>query len=757
MWVRPTSVPHPSYVLYAGDSIIGGMGLTIGTNDLPQTYATISIGGREEPATGNSTRVPLNTWTHLAVVKSGSLWLLYKNGTLIGRGLYLPDSIPSSLLIGKGFVGEICELRLWDRAISDSEINARMFRSVPTGVAGLIGYFATDQDVVGSRSTVPNHASGLPDLRSITPGATIPVLASDFRYVEMDRPSFQLTSFPKHMQFFPRDKNWLGTVTVGGAITTPGFDSILLQVFRDDSLIATHSVRAEYSANGAPFQFTQLIVSGLTQYTIRLFASIGDTSILLAEGADLVAGDAYFINGQSNAHPAISGLEGQNIFARTFGVLTPNWNLTVYDPADTFWGLANGSGWGEWFTGPYLSGAWGYGVQNRIANACHIPTCIINGGAGVTAIADHYRNDSDPTDLTTVYGRALYRLSKSSLLRHLRVIFWYQGEYDSGASYYGKFLRLYNEWKEDIPYDDSSVAPRTIYLFQIRPGCEIADGALREVQRTTQDSLRGVKVISTTAIVYHDGCHYAWYGYWNMSDKIFAILSRDYYGGTDTAFLNPPNVAVVRYDDSLNRSIRVQFRERDSGLSITPDSITGGKLRRMKDAIYLDGSSAMTDSTIARNGEVIIYLNQSTSAHRLTYLPDKYYTGDSIIYEGPWIINRRDIGALTFDGVPILPYQPDTPGGVGERTNGTSNRITYFGLQQQNGIDEVGIETEGAVAATITIYDILGRQVQSTEVACSPNVKQFVSLPRAGTLAPSLYIAVARTSDDSRSIQFLLP
>src|ERR1035437_1886338 len=120
-WVFPTTSGAPCYLMYAGDTA-SGFGFAVETNGLPKTYATINVGGQTEPVTGNSTRLPLRMWTHLALVKDSNLWLLYRNGMLVGRGHYLPDSVPSTLFMGHNFVGLLSEIQIWSRSLSDSEI-----------------------------------------------------------------------------------------------------------------------------------------------------------------------------------------------------------------------------------------------------------------------------------------------------------------------------------------------------------------------------------------------------------------------------------------------------------------------------------------------------------------------------------------------------------------------------------------------------------------------------------------------------------
>ena len=59
-----------------------------------------------------------------------------------------------------------------------------------------------------------------------------------------------------------------------------------------------------------------------------------------------------------------------------------------------------------------------------------VPICIINGAQGGTRIDQHQRNEADPTDVSTIYGRLLWRLQQAKLTHGVRAVLWHQGEND---------------------------------------------------------------------------------------------------------------------------------------------------------------------------------------------------------------------------------------------------------------------------------------------------------------------------------------
>ncbi len=134
-WVRPTALAswrsvlmkeRPGgivYSLYASQ----GAGLPVGQVDI----------GGERNAQG--TAIPVNAWTHLAVTYDGATLRLYVNGAASGTAAYT-GSIPASTGVlrlggnsiwGEWFKGTLDELRVYNRALSQAEIQGDM--NTPVG------------------------------------------------------------------------------------------------------------------------------------------------------------------------------------------------------------------------------------------------------------------------------------------------------------------------------------------------------------------------------------------------------------------------------------------------------------------------------------------------------------------------------------------------------------------------------------------------------------------------------------------------
>ncbi len=93
----------------------------------------------------------LGEWYHIAAVKSGSVGKLYVNGILVGSntGGTNPSISNDPLTIGyAGFhtyhIGGIDEVRLWNMARTDQEIQDNYKNTIPTNSQGLLAYYTME-------------------------------------------------------------------------------------------------------------------------------------------------------------------------------------------------------------------------------------------------------------------------------------------------------------------------------------------------------------------------------------------------------------------------------------------------------------------------------------------------------------------------------------------------------------------------------------------------------------------------------------
>ena len=275
-----------------------------------------------------------------------------------------------------------------------------------------------------------------------------------------------------------------------------------------------------------------------------------------------------------------------------------------------------------------------------------IPICIINGAVGGTRIDQHQRHSADPADLTTIYGRLLWRVQQAKLTHGVRGIFWHQGENDQGAdgstggfgweTYRAYFIELAAAWKQDFPN------VQHYYVFQIWPkSCSMgyagSDNRLREVQRTLPTAFSRLSIMSTLGIEPPGTCHYPPAGYAALARLMVPLVERDNHGKVFATSITPPDLKRVYYASALKNEIVLEFDQPVKG-----DAALAGEF-------HLDGDQGKVAACVVSGNVVLLKLTAPSTAQKLTYLDSKSWSQARLLR------GENGIAALTFCEVPILP------------------------------------------------------------------------------------------------------
>ncbi|MEO8149974.1 MAG: LamG-like jellyroll fold domain-containing protein [Bacteroidia bacterium] len=147
-----------------------------GINSTPRF--AINIGAGDQLVDGNQA-FPQNSWHHIAVTLSGTTAKLYLDGNVIGTNAsfgYTPSSLGATTnnTLGKSeyvtdpyFFGYIDEVRFWNVARTQSQIQNNMNKTVSTSSSGLVAYYRLDEStgtsvlesVSGNSTGVANNGS----------------------------------------------------------------------------------------------------------------------------------------------------------------------------------------------------------------------------------------------------------------------------------------------------------------------------------------------------------------------------------------------------------------------------------------------------------------------------------------------------------------------------------------------------------------------------------------------------------------------
>jgi hypothetical protein len=448
------------------------------------------------------------------------------------------------------------------------------------------------------------------------------------------RPSpVRFTALPQFRQLFARNGATNEAVApLAGEVTEAGYDAALARVYRDGALADTLSQPLVYSGGKAAFSFSPSIPAELANYDVELSLKSGGVERYVHRARNLVAGDAYIVQGQSNAAAAqVSGDANVNRseFVRSFGSASA---LATGVPTtnDRTWYVANGNT----ANAAGSVGQWAARLGRRIVDDAGVPVAILNGALGGQPIGYFQRNDADPGDLSTNYGRLLNRMQAAGLPSGPRAILWHQGEsdVDNAAGHESGWTALHEDWLADYPETEET------YNHQVRDGCGPPSIQLRDAQRRFQDNIADVTAMSTTAIDGHDGCHYAYEnGYKLIGDHLADVILRDLYGRPDAPNLLPPNPQAAYWGNSGRTEVRLVMRNKADGLVWDAGAEADVKL---------EGAGVTATGAVVSGNTLRISLSGDGSA--TTGITYDGHTG-----AGPWIRNLRGVGVLEFYSVPI--------------------------------------------------------------------------------------------------------
>jgi hypothetical protein len=441
---------------------------------------------------------------------------------------------------------------------------------------------------------------------------------------------------PEDNQFYARDDHNQGTLHYNGTLDAAA-DTVFLKVYADDKPY-THESRKP--ATDHSYAFAVKLKPGLVHYKVEFGTMSGATETVLQTVSNIVCGDAYLIDGQSNAVATSWGKEDfpeTSDWIRSFGSMGG-------DPKRARWGNAIRRAPADRLTVGY----WPFDLAKRLVAAHQLPICIINGAVGGTMICEHLRNPANPADLTTIYGRLLWRVQQARLTHGIRGLLWHQGEADQGTlgptgdynykSYHQNFVELSAAWKQDYP----NLAH--YYIYQIWPNActdPSANDMLREVQRTLPRLYSNMRIMSTLGIVPGSSCHYLPAGYEKFAELIGPLVEQDNYGQVPAAAVTAPDLRRAGFTTAARNEIALEFGQEmawNNGCAAL---------------VFLDGVAGKVASGSASGKVIKLQLTEPSAAGTITYL-----IGASPWVQGNLIYGANGIAALTFCQVPILPGPP---------------------------------------------------------------------------------------------------
>lgn len=444
---------------------------------------------------------------------------------------------------------------------------------------------------------------------------------------------------PRKGQFYAREGSGEGTLHYRGVLEGAA-DAVFLRVTVDGKPYRSETAKPDGAGR---YAFAVKLKPGLVRYAVAFGRVHGGSETVLDEVGDLVCGDAFIIDGQSNALATDTGEKSPpetSPWIRSYG--RPNGNAE-HDSSNLWclpvWKAEKGEeaelGW------------WGMELAKQLVASQQVPVCIINAAVGGTRIDQHQRLKDDPTNRESIYGRMLWRVREAKLTHGIRAILWHQGESDQGSdgptggygweTYQELFMEMSAGWKTDFP----NVA--YYYTFQIWPdscsmGGRMGSGdRLRERQRTMVQRFSRLRVMSTLGIVPPGPCHFPLIGWAEIANLVLPLMEADLYGKKPERSVTAPDLVSARIDGKPKREIVLEFNQPVEWRN------------ELAGQFYLDGEKDLVTGGSGEGNVVRLQLKDETAAKSITYLKEASWDQMKLLR------GKNGIAALTFCEVPLQP------------------------------------------------------------------------------------------------------
>lgn len=471
---------------------------------------------------------------------------------------------------------------------------------------------------------------------------------------------------PVDNQFYARDDKNEGTLYYNGTLPSPPAplpkgergveaDSVFLKLYADDKLIKTESLKPNADKS---YGFAVKLKPGLIIYKVAFGSKSGDVEKVLHTVGNLVCGDAYIIDGQSNA----VGYNYENTAKRQDLTHTNSPWIRSFGGNGEAEGNPTTGGWGNAVverltpTSPdriHFISVRGMALAKKLVADKKIPICILNGAVGGTRIDQHMPDPADhygtTNDAHRIYRNLLRRVVAAKLTHGIRGVLWHQGEADQGLdgpdncygceTYQQYWIDLTAAWKQDYPNI------RHYYLFQIWPNACSQGGTrnsdkLRDVQRRLSRLYSNLSVMPTLDIPSGAYCHFKTDDYEKMGLSMAPLLERDNYGNILDKPIAAPDLQKANYTSDRKDEIALEFDQ--------PMAWNNALLSQFD----LDGAKGGIVAGAASGNVITLKLAATNTAKTITYLVDRKWDPKNLLY------GKNGIAALTFCEVPIETAKP---------------------------------------------------------------------------------------------------
>lgn len=431
-----------------------------------------------------------------------------------------------------------------------------------------------------------------------------------------------LDAFPADFQLYGRfGQERIVEVPIRGSVdSTSGITSLSAKLLVGTNIIDADTIPLEFVDGEASFEMTLQLPVTRTNHRVELRNTT--TNELLALANNVVAGDVYLINGQSNAQAGYYlAVEDRDPFLRGYNP----------DRAADF------STFPGWTTSEHAAcGQWMGRAANSISQAYDLPIAIFNFAEGGQPLT-YFERDAPSQNFEYTFSS----LSAAGVKEQVKGFLWSQGEADGfGTSikeYRTQLTSFFETYLDSLPLVDE------VYLWQVRAfSCAGRTPNVMEAQRRMNDALPFVKMLSTVNVEGHpDSCHFPYNnGRATLGNWIADVLLVEKYGEVKTGYFSPtvdsaritgPNKITLFFDlKGAENLVATGMPWADfaaEGLQVRADSgaVSGGTV----DLFFKAEIGAATGvSYFAHVGQAMDYLHSNRGLGVVTFYNETLTPGD---------------------------------------------------------------------------------------------------------------------------------
>ena len=398
------------------------------------------------------------------------------------------------------------------------------------------------------------------------------------------------------------------------------YENIIVEFLRNGSIVNTYNQQLNYSQDLAEFNIEIPILAELAKYRVKVYFSNDGTNFLVKDIDDLVAGDVYIVQGQSNA-VATSYNGSSNSYLNEFlRVYSGGYTSSSSVINDDQWYYAQGDG-NENSGGN--AGQWGLALAKMIKDEFNIPIAIFNGAHGGQPIGFFDRPNDYNSSTDSNYGRMFFRLNETGLRNSVRAVLWSQGEADSFSNglstqqYKDSFETLMSYWEEDFPSIEK------YFIFQTRD-CDcgtVSSGRkkIKEAQRLVANENANIFIMPTSGMQVHsDNCHFPFVnGYEKFAQRVFPVVKQQLYNTTYQEQFYAPMLVSINLQENI-----LEIVTDSESLMINSNNNSFVLSRLNSDFIFSDNTSIVNFEL--SNNKIIFQLSQAPSNSAKLSLIGKY-------------------------------------------------------------------------------------------------------------------------------------